>query len=148
MESLRSRAWELDTSVLEVKRHALRAALGETWYTEVLATWIHRAGTPAERLAHRAMAVAERALDAEAPAAAGAPLEAAPPTLQPALDLEAEAGPDLAPLLAALSPAERAFAEHLLAQPSLTDAERDRELGRGSGYTKVMRGRLRRRLTG
>lgn len=43
------------------------------------------------------------------------------------------------------SAAEAAFANHLYDLPNISDAERDAELGRRAGYSKVMRGRLRRR---
>jgi hypothetical protein len=50
--------------------------------------------------------------------------------------------------LAKLTPAQRAFVEHLLAQPRLPNAERDRQLGKRPGYAKVMYAAILRRLAG
>ena len=159
--TLEQRAAELGVPVSEVKTHLL---IGAEWELEradavelpeaASGRWLDRPYTAWHQKA--VIALAEAALRAEAPllrarphdpdypleaALASDPVEDAPEAL-PADDepLSSRALPPTLP------PALAAYLRHALDHPGLSDAERERDLGKRPGWCKQQRHRLRARL--
>jgi hypothetical protein len=131
----------------KAKQQAILAALAEVWYMEPLSTWTHGPGAGLDRLVRRVRARVKQAVaEARAPDAEQVPLGEGLATPPPARWYPRKVFPPLATLLAPLPKAERAFVDHLRSEPDLSNADRDRVLGRKPGYSRQMFGRLRRRL--
>ncbi len=131
----------------KAKQQAILAALGDVWYAEPLSTWIGGPGKGLESLVRRVTGRVKKAVaEALAPEAEQVPLGEDLATPPPARWYPRKAFPPLATLLAPLSKGERTFVNHLLTESELSNADRDRVLGRKPGYSRQMFGRLRRRL--